>query len=182
MENNIVLHLKGMICDRCTLLLMEKFVNHNISFKKIELGFIEFNFIPNEHDFSIIEQIISELGFSFIKDNPFIIYHRAKIFVEKYFTEGIEFRSLMKINKYVISNLNTNISDLNKIFFYYEGCSFEKYVLDKKLKHISRQLTHTDYSLSEIAFQFGYSSIHHLSNQFKTEMGVNPSYFRQVNR
>jgi AraC-like DNA-binding protein len=61
-----------------------------------------------------------------------------------------------------------------------EGITIEKYIINQKIEKVKELIIYNELSLSEIAYQLGYSSVAHLSNQFKKVTGLTPGHFRQV--
>lgn len=77
-------------------------------------------------------------------------------------------------------SLNKDYSYLSSLFSGVEGITIEKYLINQKIEKVKELIIYDELSLSEIAYHLGYSSVAHLSNQFKKVTGLTPSYFRQV--
>jgi len=81
----------------------------------------------------------------------------------------------------ILSNtLHKDYSYLSGLFSEVEGITIEKYVINQKIEKVKELIIYDQLSLSEIAFQLGYSSVAHLSTQFKKTTGLTPSHFKKV--
>ena len=91
-------------------------------------------------------------------------------------------------NNDIKTNLSTHLSKmlnhdynyLSNLFSEVEGTTIEKYFIAQKIERVKELLVYDELSLSEIAFQLNYSSIGHLSNQFKKVTGLTPRHFKDV--
>lgn len=178
MNEHYKILIKGMLCDRCSIILSERFIEAGISFHSIHLGYIYLNEnTRTEHIFSI-EEIVKDLGFEIVEQDAFWLVNKAKYLVDKYFLEYSYQINQIKTIDYVLSQLNISIVSLNKAFILIDKISIDKFILLKRIDFIKYQLINTNYSLTDLANLCGYSSVHHLSNQFKLETGINPSQYR----
>jgi AraC-like DNA-binding protein len=87
----------------------------------------------------------------------------------------------MRINfsDYLSEKIAKDYSTITRLFSELEGGTIEKYIIAQKIERVKELLTYNDLSLSEIAYQMGYSSVQHLSNQFKKLVGKTPSQYKK---
>ena len=76
--------------------------------------------------------------------------------------------------------MNQDYNNLSKLLSSIESITIEKYVLKQKIEKVKELIVYNELTLSEIAFQLNYSSVAHLSSQFKKETGMTPSYFKKL--
>ena len=76
--------------------------------------------------------------------------------------------------------MHKDYSYLSGLFSEVEGITIEKYIINQKIEKVKELITYDELSVSEIAYKLGYSSVAHLSKQFKTHTGLNPSYFKDI--
>jgi AraC-like DNA-binding protein len=76
--------------------------------------------------------------------------------------------------------LHKDYSYISSLFSEVEGITIEKYLINQKIEKVKELIIYDELSLSKIAYQLGYSSVAHLSTQFKKVTGLTPSHFRQV--
>ena len=86
----------------------------------------------------------------------------------------------MNYSAWLESELNESYSSISKLFSQVEGVTIEKYIISQKIEKVKELITYEDLRLSEIADQLNYSSVAHLSNQFKQITGFTPRYFKTL--
>lgn len=168
-----------MVCDRCILVVKQELEKLQIVPSFIALGQIE---IPDSTTTAQLEQLrksLADVGFELLDDN------RKKI-IEKIKTTIIEhIHHDEPDNKHNFSDilskaLHKDYSYLSTLFSDVESITIEKYVINQKIERVKELLVYDELSLSEIAYQIGYSSVAHLSAQFKKVTGLTPSYFKKM--
>lgn len=86
----------------------------------------------------------------------------------------------VNISDFIARELGYDYSYLSNLFSSVEGTAFEKYIVQQKIEKVKEQLNYNELSLTEISYQVGYSSVQHLSNQFKKNTGFSPSQFKKL--
>jgi len=88
----------------------------------------------------------------------------------------------LKINlsDYLSDKLHYNYTYLNNVFYKTQGISIEKYMIAQKIERVKELLAYNELNLTEIAFRMNYSSVAHLSNQFKKTTGMNATEYRLI--
>ena len=76
--------------------------------------------------------------------------------------------------------MGKNYTNLSRLFSAMEGITIEKYIILQKIERVKELLLYGEQSLSEIAFELGYSSVAHLSGQFKKVTGLSPTAFQKM--
>jgi AraC-like DNA-binding protein len=84
------------------------------------------------------------------------------------------------LNKYLTKNIFKDYSSISKLFSQVEGITIEQFFILQKIEKTKEWLMYDEQSLSQIAFNLGYSSTQHISNQFKKLTGMTPSQFKQL--
>lgn len=88
----------------------------------------------------------------------------------------------IKFSTLLSETLHLNYDSISETFSLLEGITLEKYIITKRIEKVKELLVYSNKSLTEISHMLGYSSINHLSRQFKELTGLPPSYYRQVKR
>ena len=126
-----------------------------------------------------LNKVLLSLGFVIINDKKSRIIEKIK-------------NAIVEIVHYSDAQLKTNFSDhimkqlhqdynyLSNLFSEVEGTTIEKYFISQKIERVKEFLVYDELSLSEIAAEMNYSSVSHLSKQFKKVTGFTPSYFKQL--
>lgn len=173
------LAVKNMVCDRCIGVLTQELQKEGFSVVKAKLGEVE---IANQIGKEAIEKIRNILkvnGFELVEDRKQKIVEQIKILVIElihYRLDKLDLR--VNYSDYLSEKLGLDYSYLSMLFSSYEGTTIEKYIISQKIERVKELLTYGELTLSEIAFQMGYSSVQHLSNQFKKVTGVTPSQYK----
>jgi len=138
----------------------------------------------------IMEEIskpqLRQLDASFKKAGLELMDDNRTILVEKIKTTIIELihynDKQLKINlsDHLSEKLNHNYTYLSNLFSEVKGTTIEKYYLSHKIERVKELLIYDELNLTEIAFKLHYSSVAHLSNQFKKMTGLTPSHFKNL--
>jgi AraC-like DNA-binding protein len=86
----------------------------------------------------------------------------------------------INFSEYLANETSLNYHYLSTLFSSLEGITIEKYIIQLKIEKVKELLVYGELTLSEIAYRLGYSSVQHLSNQFKKITGLTPSYFKSL--
>ena len=168
-----------MVCPRCIDSVKEIFSDMKIDTSQIELGEVITPSPIGTKDKQILKSKLAERGFELLEDqNSKAIAQIKAIVVEQihYNKEPltINFSTLLS------EKLNQDYTALSKLFSSVEGVTIEKYLLKQKIEKVKELIVYNELNLSEIAFQLNYSSVAHLSSQFKKETGMTPSAFKKL--
>lgn len=169
--------IKNMVCIRCKMVLKSELEKLGLHFTIIDLGEAE-----------IMEDLSKEqldlLDISLRKSGLELIYNRKIMLVEKIKTIIIELVHYtddeIKINlsDYLSEKLNQDYTSLANLFSEVKGITIEKFYLAHKIEKVKELLAYEEFTLTEIAYKLNYSSVAHLSNQFKKMTGLTPSHFK----
>lgn len=168
-----------MVCPRCIDAVKDIYNELNISVKHIQLGKVESNTVINEKTKTKLSALLAAKGFELLQDKKHktIEQIKALIIAQIHHTTTPLSTSL---SIYLADNLHQEYPSLSRLFSSVEGITIEKYVLKQKVERVKELLFYKEYTLSEIAFQMNYSSVAHLSAQFKKETGMSPSEFKKL--
>lgn len=173
------LYIKNMVCDRCKMAVRGELDALRLTPLNVELGYAEFaeNLTPELR--SELSARLTRLGFEILDDKRSQIIEQIKKEVIR--TVHAEENQLKtNFSDHLSSVLNRDYNSLSKLFSEVEGVTIEKYLIQQKVERIKELLVYNELSLSEIAFKLGYSSVAHLSNQFKKVTGLTPSFFKTM--
>lgn len=168
-----------MVCSRCKMLVRTGIEQLGMQLLSVELGEIELTEEPTQKQLIELDKYLIPLGFERIDDRKSRIIEKIKNIVVELVHYSPE-QSKIKLSEYLSKQLNYDYSHLSNLFSEVEGTTIEQYVILQKIERIKELLVYDELSLSQIAFQMGYSSVAYLSNQFKKVTGLTPSYFKQV--
>lgn len=171
------IHVKNMVSSRCVSSITSVLVDMGIPFHSVELGSIELKVnlsLLQELDFN---NKIKQFGFEIIADNRIILSERIKIII----IDMIHFsEESIKINfsVFLSEKMNHNYTYLSNIFRSVNGVTIQQFIIMNKIERVKELLFYGELNLSEISYKLNYSSIGHLSNQFKKITGISPSDYK----
>ena len=178
MEN--VLHIKNMVCNRCIKVVAEELTKLGMSIKKIELGMVEIASQPESVSIDKISEVLKKSGFELIDDKKSQLIGQIKTIVIEFIHYNKEKAEHINFSDFLSKEVGYDYSYLSNLFSSVEGTTIEKYIINQKIEKVKELLVYDELSLNEIAYEIGYSSVQHLSNQFKKITGLSPSHFKKI--
>lgn len=172
--------IKGMVCERCIAVIKEGITNLGHEVTKISLGKLSLNSELNKEEFTKLGTFLGENGFELISNRQVRIVNQTKELINEVFSENVRYDSRLRFSSLLSERLNLNYDSISELFTEIEGITLEKYIIAKRLEKVKELLVYTDFTLTEIAYITGFSSINHLSKQFKELTGFSPSHFKAV--
>ena len=169
-----------MVCPRCVTAISEELNKLNIAFETVELGEVELS--QDEISPSSLETFaknISKIGFELIDDKNAKIVDRIKTLIIDYVHYN-DINSKLKFSEYLKENLHYDYNYLSNLFSSVESTTIEQCLIKQKVERVKELLFYNQLSLSEISYQLGYSSVAHLSSQFKKITGMTPTTFKKA--
>ncbi len=175
----MTLYIKYMVSLRCKMIVREELRNLGLHETSIELGVVE-----------IIEDITPELrsrlNEKLIKSGLKLLDDKRSILIDKIKTVIIEMihysDEIPEVNysDYISEKLNYDYTYLSNIFSEVKGTTIQQFIIMHKIEKVKELLLYDQLNLSEIAYKLHYSSVAHLSNQFKKITGLSPSFFKKM--
>ena len=172
--------IKNMVCDRCITVVRQQIeaLGHQIS--QVELGQVELARPLNASSLKDVESALLGHGFELLKGTDAIAVEKVKKLILDHLYRHVQKPNSMNFSDYLAQETTMNYFALSKLFSSTEGITIEKYLILQKIERVKELLVYNQKSLSEIAFELEYSSVAHLSRQFKSVTGLTPSSFRKL--
>lgn len=174
--------IKGMVCERCIAVVKKGITNLGHEISNISLGKLFITKELSKDEFNRIETFLQDNGFELISKKKVRIVSQAKELINDVFSENIRYNSQLSFSTLLSEKLHLNYDSISEIFSELEGITLQKYIISKRLEKVKELLVYTKFSLTEIAYITGFSSINHLSRQFKELTGLTPSHFKAVKK
>ncbi len=175
----MIIQIKNMESDRCITMVKEQLNKLGLSNYQVELGKVEMNDDVAREDILSLESILKNYGFELLENRENRLIERIKNAVCHYI-DNQEDISKINFSDYIRKNVNYDYTTLSHLFSEKEGITIEKYFIDQRIERVKKLLFNLEVSVSEISFQLQYSSVGHLSNQFKRNTGLTPSVYRRL--
>ncbi len=168
-----------MVCQRCIMVVTQIFTEAGVEIKNIQVGTVT---TKDDVESKKLEQIkikLEQLGFEIIHDSKRRVIEQIKAISIEYVYQHRGSHE-MNFSDYLSGKLHLDYPYLSTIFSYVEGITIEKYLISLKIERVKELLVYDEKSLSEIAWELGYSSVAHLSGQFKKVTGFTTTYFKSI--
>lgn len=172
-------YIKNMVCIRCQMAVKYELEKLGLHYTKVELGEAEIMEDLSKEQRDNLSISLKNIGLE-LKDD------KMNMLVEKVQTAIIDlvhFTDLqikMNISDYLSEKFNLDYTHLNSLFSKVKGTTIEKFYLAQRIERVRELLIDDDLSLVNIAFKLHYSSVAHLSSQFKKITGLTPSDFKTL--
>ena len=174
------LHIKNMVCNRCIRVVTEELTNLGLHLKTVELGEAVVEDEPDDDKLKEIDKVLKENGFELIDDRKGQLIDHIKTVIIELIHYRKEMDEHINFSDFISKEVGYDYSYLSNLFSSVEGTTIEKYIIHQKIEKAKELLVYDELTLSEIAWQMGYSSVQHLSRQFKKVTGLTPSHFKKV--
>jgi len=172
--------VKNMVCDRCTLVIRNVLRDLDIEAVGVKLGEVDLgDRVLDDVTFSEFKETIEGLGFGLVNDRKSQLIENTKkaIIALVHDSDGM---GKVKISDYLSERLFHDYTYLSNLFSSVEGVTIEQYFINQKVEKAKELMVYDELTLTEIAFRLGYSSVAHLSRQFKKVTGQTPSEFKKL--
>jgi len=168
-----------MVCQRCVMTVENIFRDLEIPFASVELGEVELRDKPTNVQLHDIDRKLNKVGFELIEKRVNKIIEDIKKVVLEYLGLGIDSENL-KLSVFITKQIPYDYSYLSDLFSSVEGKTIEQFFILQRIEKVKELLVYDQLSLTEISYQTGFSSVHHLSAQFKKVTGLTPSHFKKI--
>ncbi|WP_291134928.1 helix-turn-helix domain-containing protein [Flavobacterium sp. UBA7663] len=173
------LYIKNMVCSRCKMAVKSVFENIGINLLAVELGEVELkNDIPESQKSELLKNLRA-FGFDLIDDRKSKTIDKIKtLIIDLVQNKNSDLKT--NLSEFLLQELNQDYNTLSNLFSEVENTTIEKYFINQKIEKVKELIVYDELSLSQIAYTLNYSSVSHLSNQFKKVTGFSPTYFKNL--
>lgn len=166
-----------MVCNRCRMVVKNELEQLGLQPLNVQLGEVELAEKPSAEQMAQLKHSLAEVGFELIDSKKGRIIEKIKNVVIELIHHSEE-QTKLKYSEYIAGKLHHDYTYLSKLFSEVEGTTIEQYIIAQKIEKVKELLVYDELSLSEIAWRLGYSSVAHLSAQFKKVTGLTPSFYK----
>lgn len=168
--------IKNMVCQRCILTVEDIARRLNIPFMDIRMGEVDLERKLSPEESKSLGEELNRVGFELIETRINKIIEDIKLAVMDY-VAGNQSR---KLSSFITDRIPNDYSYLSDLFSSIEGKTIEQYFILQRIEKVKELLVYDQLSLTQIADDTGFSSVHHLSAQFKKVTGLTPSHFKKI--
>ena len=168
-----------MVCIRCKMIVKDELSKLGLHYIRVELGEVEIMENITEEQQNKMKIALLKWGLELMDNKKSMLIEKIKSVV----IESIHYsEEQLQINfsKYLSEKLNYDYTYLANLFSEVEGTTIEHFIIAHKIERVKELLVYNELNLTEIAWKLHYSSVAHLSNQFKKVTGLTASHFKQL--
>jgi YesN/AraC family two-component response regulator len=168
-----------MVCVRCKMVVKSELEKLGLHYSFVELGEAEVFETIDKKQMESLSKALKKTGLELMDDKKSIIVEKIKTIIIElvhYTEEQIK----VNLSDYISEKLDYDYTYLANLFSEVKGTTIEQFYLGHKIEKVKELLVYNELNLTEIAEKMHYSSVAHLSNQFKKITGLTPSYFKTL--
>lgn len=168
-----------MVCARCIRTVSRLLSEAGIAVDNIELGEVKTTSLLDTAQIDRFRLQLRAEGFELLDDrNSRLVEQIKNLIINEIHHDAGKKPETMNFSAFLARKTHHDYSYISKLFSGVEGITIEKFIILQKTERVKELLIYNELSLSEIAFQTGYSSTQHLSNQFRQVTGLTPTQFK----
>jgi len=176
---SVILRIKNMVCDRCNIVVKSLLDEMNWPSHSVRLGEVEMGeFSPSDDALAEFERKLDAVGFELISDRKSqLISDIRQALIEAVHSDQPQ---KVLLSSYLSTRLHHDYEHLSSLFSAVEGITIEQFYILQKIERAKELLVYDELTLTEISHRLGYSSVSHLSRQFKQITGLTPTAFKKL--
>lgn len=178
--NSMALNIKNMVCNRCIKVVQEELEKLGYGVHVERLGKVHIEYSGNGPNMAAIKQSLIKNSFEILVEKSAKLIENVKTsLIDLIYSDKLETLNV-NLSDYLARQLHHDYPYISNLFSSVEGITIEKYLILQKIERVKELLIYNELTLSETSFKLGYSSVQHLSNQFKKTTGMSPSHFKSL--
>jgi len=168
-----------MVSNRCKMAVKEELRKLNLHFIFVDLGEIEIIDNVSKEELELFKAGLIATGLELMDDKKAVLIEKIKNVIIEMVHHSDE---VLKVNfsDYLSEKLHHDYTYLANLFSEVQGTTIEQFIISHKIERIKELIIYGELNITEIAWKMNYSSVAHLSNQFKKMTGLSPSHFRNL--
>jgi AraC-like DNA-binding protein len=168
-----------MVSNRCKIVVKEVLKELGLHFMVVDLGEVEVMENVSPEDREKIKIGLHEAGLELMDDKRAVLIEKIKNVIVQMVHHTDEMIK-MNFSDFLSEKLNHDYTYLANLFSEVQGTTIEQFIISHKVERIKELIIYGELNITEIAWKMNYSSVAHLSNQFKKVTGLSPSHFKQL--
>ena len=168
-----------MVSNRCKMAVKEELKKLGLHFIVVDLGEVEIMETISADQREKLKISLIDSGLELMDDKRAVLIEKIKNTIIEMIHHSDE---MIKTNfsDYLSEKLNHDYTYLANLFSEVQGTTIEHFIINHKIERIKELIIYDELNITEIAWKMNYSSVAHLSNQFKKVTGLSPSHFKQL--
>ena len=172
-------HIKNMVCPRCIMVVKQAFEQMGVEPISVDLGEVKLQNELSNSQQKELDNLLAKNGFERIDDKKVRMMEKIKTLVIDTIHHRDPYDTHIQWSSFLADHLNYDYNYLSGLFSSMAGITLEQYIIRQKMEKVKEFLFYDELSVKEIAYKMGFSSVAHLSNQFKKVIGMSPTEFKK---
>ncbi|MDO9138133.1 MAG: AraC family transcriptional regulator [Lutibacter sp.] len=173
------LNIKNMVSNTCKTLVKKELKKLGLHFIVVDLGEIDVMEDISEEQRNQLKIDLSQFGLELLDDKRIVLIEKIKNLIIEMIQNSDETIKI-KFSIFLSEKLHHNYTYLANLFSEVQGISIQQFIILHKIERVKELMFYDELNIKEIAYRLNYSSVAHLSNQFKKVTGLSPGHFRQM--
>ncbi|WOK04192.1 helix-turn-helix domain-containing protein [Imperialibacter roseus] len=173
------LYIKYMVSIRCKMAVKEVLREMGLHFIVVDLGEVDVMEELTGDQQDELKAGLLRIGLELMEDKRAILIEKIKNIITEMIHSTDE-APKVNYSDYISEKLDYDYTYLSNIFSEVKGITIQQFIIIHKVERIKELIIYDELNITEIAWKMGYSSVAHLSNQFKKVTGLSPSHFKQL--
>ncbi|MDO9274311.1 MAG: AraC family transcriptional regulator [Lutibacter sp.] len=173
------LNIKNMVSNPCKMMVKEELKKLGLHFIVVDLGEVDIMEDISEEQREQLKIDLSQLGLELLDDKRIVLIEKIKNIIIEMIHNSDETIKI-KFSDFLSEKLHYDYTYLANLFSEVQGISIQQFMILHKIERIKELIFYDELSIKEIAYRLNYSSVAHLSNQFKKVTGLSPGHFKQL--
>ena len=175
------IYIKNMVCIRCKMVVKSELKKIGLHYVTVDLGEAEIMEAMSPEQLEYLNVALKKSGLELMDNKKSILIEKIKAVIIELVHYNDE-QLKINLSDCLSDKLNYNYTYLANLFSEIKGTTIEQFYLAHKIEKVKELLVYDELNLTEIAYKLNYSSVAHLSNQFKKMTGLTPSHFKNLKR
>ncbi len=178
-KKHLKLYIKYMVSARCKIVVKEVLKELGLHFMVVDLGEVEIMENISAEQREQVKAGLLEAGLELMDDKRAMLIEKIKNVIVQMVHHSDEMIK-MNFSDFLSEKMNHDYTYLANLFSEVQGTTIEQFIISHKIERIKELIIYGELNITEIAWKMNYSSVAHLSNQFKKVTGLSPSHFKQL--
>ena len=173
------LYIKYMVSLRCKMMVKQELKNLGLNYVIVDLGMVEILEDISQEQREQLKKNLLRSGLELLDDNKSILIEKIKNVIIEMIHYSDEIPQV-NYSEYIAEKLDYDYTYLANTFSEVKGITIQQFIITHKIEKVKELLLYDELNLTEISYKLHYSSVAHLSNQFKKVTGLTPSFYKQL--
>lgn len=169
-----------MVCDRCISVVRQELEKMNLFPTYVQLGEVGLKEEPSDEQLHYLGDHLAAKGFELLNDHKAMMVEKVKNIIVEAIHRSDDTNHNINFSALIQQKMNIDYSYLSACFSAIEELTIEQYIIRQRIERAKELLAYDELTLSEISYKLHYSSVQHLSSQFKKITGLTPSKFKEL--